>query len=109
MSKHKAPAPTLADTVLYLSELAGSSLAVRFVVYPTRSVNTVLAACELFYTHQDQSTTIVRREGEQVSTRSSDQLLGAFFRAAVRVCTWCEGKDPDELIRLHLWNGGWRR
>lgn len=109
MSKHKAPAPSLADVVAYLSDDLGSSLALRLVVYPTSDPHRCLAACEVFYTHQDGSHTIVRREGESVSTRSSDQLHGAWFRASVRLSSYFDGKDADEVVRLHLWNGGWRR
>jgi hypothetical protein len=109
MSKHKAPAPALADVVAYLSDDLGSSLALRLVVYPLANPHACLASAEVFYTHQDGTTTIVRREGEQVSTRSADQLHGAWFRAAVRLASYLDGKDADEVIRLHLWNGGWRR
>lgn len=109
MAKHKAPAPSLADTVAYMSEGLGGSLGLRLVVYPTNDPWRALASAEVFYTHADKSTTIVRREGEAISTRSPDQLAGAWFRGVVRLQGYFEGKDPDEVVNLHLWNGGWKR
>lgn len=104
MAKHTYPAPELRSILSAIDDVVNSPLLVRLVVRPDATPGRAYAAVELVYVHKNGTESVVRREGEGFATARIESLQGAWYRAALRLNQWCEGKDQDEVIRLHVWN-----
>lgn len=101
-------APELESTLDCLRGLCKQPLTLVLVCYPTSHPGRVAVAVELRLQTTTTAMALVRRWGEEVSTKSPTAFASAAYRAALQAHMWCDGKSPEELVRWARWEVGAR-
>lgn len=103
MPKHTSPAPEFDSTLQLVEEMVESPASILVALRPSREFGKVYVCVEVQWTFQDGRSSIVRREGEVVSSKSDGQVKGAMYRSAFRLRHWLERVPMPERMRLIEW------
>lgn len=107
MGRKPQSVPELSSAVEYAAQLkTANSWCVLVVLPEPGDASHVYAGAELVVRCRDGGLFTLRRSTERVSTRSDVQMVGAQFRAAMRLWAAFEATNDADRVRLAEWDRG---